>query len=406
MQSLVDTAEFPSGRSPGVRGMERSLRLVEMDATKIPNAGVGMGVPGSPAGRARRLALALVLTAACKGESPPDTADGTGSSGGIDLTSGPNSTSPKLDMSFDTNVTAMTNPDSVTEGCNEVMVTVQPVIPTIVLLVDQSGSMTDDFSGMSRWDALYSTLMGQGGVVESLQSSVRFGLALYSSMDGFEGGMCPMLTEVPPALDNYATIDAVYAPEQPIDETPTGESLAVVAGELEPFAEPGPKVIVLATDGEPDTCAVPNPQDGQPETISAVQDAYTAGISTFVISVGTEVGEQQLQQVANAGVGKDVDDPMPAPFYVALDAGDLVDAFHEIIAGFISCQIPIDGIVDLDQQCDGTVLLDGVQLSCPDAWHMLDAQTLELLGEACQTLKDGNQHAIDASWPCGAVSIP
>ncbi len=350
--------------------------------------------------------VVAVGLSACAGEGPPFAAD-TGSSGGIGLTREPATThSHKLDMSFDTAVTAVTNPDSVTEGCTEVMVSVEPVIPTIVLLVDQSGSMTSDFGGTNRWDALYTTLMGPGGVVESLQSSVRFGLALYSSVDGFDGGMCPMLTEVAPAVDNFAAIDAVYAPEAPIDETPTGESLAAVAIELEPFPEPGPKVIVLATDGEPDTCAVPNPQDGQAEVISAVQAAYAAEISTFVISVGTEVGEPHLQEVANAGVGKDVNDPMPAPFYVALDAGDLVDAFHAIIAGFISCQIPIDGIVDLDQQCDGTVLLDGMQLSCPDQWHMLDEQTLELLGTACATLKDGAQHEIDASWPCGVVSIP
>ena len=32
---------------------------------------------------------------------------------------------------------------------------------------------------------------------------------------------------------------------------------------------PGDKVIVLATDGEPDTCAEPNPQNGQGVAVAA-----------------------------------------------------------------------------------------------------------------------------------------
>ncbi len=357
--------------------------------------------------RAVLAGAALLLAVGCPRESPPESEDVTGTdTGGIGITMDSVDSGPKLDMQVTTFATEMTNPDSNSEGCTEISVMVSPVIPTIVLQVDQSGSMTEDFSGQERWTALYETLMGPGGTVEVLQSDVRFGLAMYSSVDGFEGGMCPMLTEVPPALDNFDAIDAVYGPADPIDETPTGESLALVAQGLDAFAEPGPKAIVLATDGEPDTCAEPNPQNGQPEVITAVQDAFDDGISTFVISVGTEVGADHLQDVANAGVGKALDDPMPAPYYVALDAGDLVDAFHEIIGSFISCEIPIDGIVDLEQQCEGTLLLDGMEIACPADWDMLDESTIELLGASCDLWKDGGSHEIDATWPCGAINIP
>ena len=359
--------------------------------------------------RAGGLACVVLVgvVAGCKdSDAPPEQMDGTGTSG-IDLTdsSGADSDTFKLDMPVETTLPDPTNAEA-EDGCTEVTVMVTPVIPTVVLQVDQSGSMTDDFDGTPRWDALYQTLMEPGGVVDALQSDVRFGLALYSSENGNEGPTCPMLTEVPPALDNHAAIDAVYDAADPIDETPTGESLALVAEGLAMFAEPGPKAIVLATDGEPDTCATPNPQEGQPEVISAVQAAYADGIETFVISVGDEVGAPHLQEVANAGVGKPVDDPDPAPYYIALDAAELVDAFDEIISGFISCELAIDGIVDLDQQCEGTVLLDGVELECPVEWHMLDESTLELLGAACETLKDGMSHEIDATWPCDVVNIP
>jgi hypothetical protein len=352
------------------------------------------------------LYVAVGLGACGDGGNAPSGAESSTSSADDGIVVTMTSAGPKFDMGASTTLSTGNGPEGGSDGCTEVSVTVEPVIPTIVLLVDQSGSMTEDFSGQERWAALYETLMGAGGTVETLQSDVRFGLALYSSIDGNEGGMCPMLTEVGPALDNFDAMDAIYDPADPLDETPTGESLAVVAGTLEAFTEPGPKAIVLATDGEPDTCATPNPQEGQPEVIAAVEAAFAADISTFVVSVGDDVGEAHLQEVANAGVGKPVDDPVPAPFYVALDAGDLIAAFDEIIGGFASCEIPIDGIVELDQACEGTLLLDGVELSCPVDWNMLDPMTIELLGEACDTWKDGQPHGLGASWPCGAVQIP
>lgn len=355
----------------------------------------------------RRLLVGMSVVVAACGEASAPGSDESSETGGISLTGiTVGESGPKLDMGVGTTMSTTNAMEGGTEGCAEISVSVEPMIPTIVLLVDQSSSMYEDFSGETRWDALYETLMGGDGTVAMLESQVRFGLTLYSSENGDEGPQCPMLTEVAPALDNYDAIDAVYDPADPIDETPTGESLALVAATLADFPEPGPKAIVLATDGEPDTCATPNPQEGQPESIQAAQDAFAAGISTYVISVGEEVGEDHLQDVANVGVGKEIDDPNPAPFYIALDAGDLITAFEAIIGDFTSCEIPIEGIVELAEACEGTVMLDGMALTCPDDWTMLDESTIVLVGDACDTWKDGGSHAVGASWPCGSVSIP
>lgn len=293
-------------------------------------------------------------------------------------------------------------------GCADINVTVEPEIATIVLLVDQSGSMVQEFSGgEDRWDSLYTSLMDPAtGVIMPLQSEIRFGLTLYTSEDGDMGRVCPMLESVPPALDNFAAMDAVYGPAVPNDETPTGESVAGVAAELDAFAEPGPKAILLATDGLPDTCAEPNPQNGQPLAVAEVQAAFDLGIQTFVLSVGDEVGEAQLQEVANAGIGLDPQGATNAPFWIALDAGDLATAFDEIVGGFISCTLELNGMVTADDFCDGTVLLDGMPLECPVDWTLIDPMTIELIGAACDTLQDGDPHSVSASFPCGAVVIP
>jgi hypothetical protein len=358
------------------------------------------------------VAGALIISACGGAASPSDTVADTDETG-IDLSAGTLSTGAMDESSSGPLATSgpppttTDDPDALTSGCGEVTVTLEPVIPTIVLLIDQSGSMTADFGGDERWAAVYETLMNPvDGVVAQLQSQVRFGVTLYTSEDGNAGGECPILTSVEAALDNRDAIDAQYAPAIPNDETPTGESLEAVATSLSALDFEGPKAIVLATDGEPDTCETPNPQEGQPESLAAAAFAFEEGISTFIISVGNEVGADHLQEMANVGVGKDANDPMPAPYYEALDAAQLVDAFNEIVGTFISCELSIDGEVDVDKACEGTVKLDGQELECGTDWDVPNETTLLLIGQACDTLKDGASHSVDASWPCDVVVIP
>lgn len=293
------------------------------------------------------------------------------------------------------------------DDCPDVTATITPGEATVVILLDQSGSMGYDFRGITRWNAMYDTLMAPSqGIVTRLQSEVRFGLTFYTSQGGSAGGACPMLVEIPPAFDNHANIDTTYGMTWPGGETPTGESLTTVAMGLDALDAPSPKVVILATDGEPDTCAVPNPQMGQPESIAAAQLAHDLGIRTFVISVGDDISNEHLQHMANAGLGLDPTGTESAPFWKALDATELVDAFETIVGSVASCIFAIDGIVNLDRACEGTVELDGIELDCGAQWHLLDPSTLELLGEACATLEDGETHQVDAQWPCTVISVP
>jgi len=288
--------------------------------------------------------------------------------------------------------------------CAEVTVELSRTIPTVVLLIDQSTSMTSDFGGVSRWQAVYQTLMSSsGGTVKELQGSVRFGLALYTSHNGRAGGICPILTEVPAALNNYSAIDAVYKPAQPEMDTPTGEAIDAVAAELKAMSEPGPKAIALATDGEPDTCATPNPQDGQPQAVAAAQRAQASGIRSFIISVGDEVSVQHLQDMANAGRGLPVGGPQNAPFYRALQPSELATAFREIMSAVQDCRFTLKGTVDTRYASQGTVTMDGKPLAFGKDWRLLDAHTLEILNSACESLNTGESHALRATFPCVAV---
>lgn len=296
--------------------------------------------------------------------------------------------------------------------CGDINAVVSGVTPTIQLVVDQSGSMDSNFGSTSRWNAVYRTLMEDNGMVNRLQSGIRFGLTLYTSFNGDSGGQCPVLQNVAPKLENYNDMQAVIGPANPEDDTPTGATLAAVTDTLAAYAEPGPKIMILATDGEPDTCQIPDPQNqneadiARQESLDATSRAFDKGIRTFVISVGDDVGANHLQQLANVGQGKSPDETMdPAEYYVALNPDDLVNAFGSIVGGAAGCVFTINGEVDPAKAQQGLVALDGQDLQQGVDWVMLDSKTFEVLGDACETVKDGNLHHISAVFPCGVIVI-
>ena len=288
--------------------------------------------------------------------------------------------------------------------CADQDVTFDVQTPTVVLLIDQSGSMTANFGNTSRWEAVRDALTDPvDGVVAQLASQVRFGLTLYTSFDGFDGGTCPVLTEVPPALDNYQAIADTFAMNQPEEDTPTGESIEAVTQTL--LADPWPddKIIVLATDGEPDTCAVPDPQNGQAESIAAAQAAFNQGIKTFIIGVGNQVSQQHLQDMANAGQGVGPNDP-DAPYYQPANKAALVQAFEDIINGVRSCVLTLNGMIvqGMEESCTVTVNGMDVPFDDPNGWKVNSPSEIELVGQACDAIQEGTVE-IDVVCTCDAI---
>jgi hypothetical protein len=269
-----------------------------------------------------------------------------------------------------------------------------PEIPTFQLVIDQSGSMDEDFdAGNTRWQAVESTLVGPDGVVTTLQSSIRFGASFYANPMVAE---CPAVQTLAPQLDNAMAITDLFASEMPGGDTPTGESIEQITGDLAADTWEGPKVIVLATDGEPDTCAIPEPMNqGEVDTVrgaavGAVAAAYAAGIRTFVISVGPELTADHLQDLANAGVGAADGDP-DAEFYVANDNASLVAAFNAIVAGLRPCDFPLAAPLPaaLAPSCSLTINDDAFPYDDADGWAVQDETTLQLQGAACDAIQEG-----------------
>lgn len=358
------------------------------------------------------------------------------------------------------------NGDGDGDSCVDVTVEFDKEIPNVLLLVDQSGSMCSSLDGKTRWDTVKHVLIGEEGtgddrgIVGELESEVRFGLTTYAArvrngtscnnQGDADGDLVLTPVEVSLALDNYSSIDGAFRDLVVGSGTPTGQAFEAAAEALRADPNPGSKIIVLATDGEPGLyapsgqvsnttrcpdascdvefhrgccpggdCATPvctssnscnvGSSCARSRVVHAVQNAHP-DIRTFVISVGSgSVATSHLQEVANVGVGldPDVDGQDAAPYYTADSQEELVNAFRSIIDGVRSCVFSLDGEVDLAEANRGTVRLNGELLPMDDqdkGWRLNSNSELELLGEACEAIKSGDPD-LEIKFPCGVVVI-
>jgi hypothetical protein len=326
-------------------------------------------------------------------------------------------------------------------SCIDVDVDFTPQIPTVLLLIDRSGSMNANNFGDAvqaavdagtytlgdcpadndwRWNVVRDVLMNPTkGIVKPLEDRVRFGLSLYSSNNGQvkDGApeeidttkMCPVLIDVPIALGNHQAMLDQFKCNDIADDTPTGESLLAAAATLKAFKEPGPKVIVLATDGEPDSCECPDFGNNMPakcrvagvpamikdQVVATAKDIHKDDITIHVINVSTPSEaslQQHLADVADAGGGQ---------VYPGFSPGALSSAFDDIINGVRSCVIDLSGEIAKGKESTGVITLDGdpLVLDDPDGWQVNTPSQIELLGDACDTIKSGD-HALAIKFPC------
>jgi len=304
--------------------------------------------------------------------------------------------------------------------CPDVTINLKVVVPSVMLLIDQSGSMDTAFgsiggNNVDRWEAVrYALTDPTDGAVTKLEDEVRFAATLYHSKGGLAGGTCPILTQSAgtgqPKLNNRQPIDDLLAQNNPEADTPTAESIDGVVTQMkawptaDPDAQAGPRVLLLATDGDPDNCNDPNAHDATSQKMSetAVQKAFSAGIETYVLSVGSDVSTTHLARLANAGVGKPLDPP-DAPFFKGNDPTELVTAFDAIIRGVRECVFTLDQEVQPQYASSGKVVLNGTTLTPGTDWELKDSKTLELKGQACKTFLDTDTVTLVASFPCTAV---
>lgn len=335
------------------------------------------------------------------------------------------------------------------DACQGLAIEFTPDIPTVFILVDRSTSMWDNMY----WDPLREGVLE---VVERLHLDVRFGFGTFTGV----GNTCPLDLQHVGVIDrnNYDAIAAFYEPighPNAATDTPTPAALQRARELLEEdnLTFPGPKFIMLVTDGNPDYC-----DNGQVEcradtTVRVLQDAYAeANIRTFVVGLPDPgINQAWLTAFANAGAGQPVSAAQDTEFCNALPAataailpnvpadqwpqgtyGDtmgpltpytvdpaqrdqLVEEIAGVIAGVKSCVFDLEGELQIveGREQEGSVVIQTISNptgspqpydpSGVDGWKVNDGTQIELVGSSCDALRDPETIGIQFGFPCEII---
>jgi hypothetical protein len=342
--------------------------------------------------------------------------------------------------------------------CDPLTAVSKQLVPTVLILVDNSSSMFDmRGTAPTSWQLLYNALMDPNtGPVKKLQDKIQFGFASYKGHQGTSEADPACATITPTmstfSLNNYDAINQVYTElGSEVNngshwETPTGHAIATVAPELAAVVTdpPAPKYILLVTDGAPNTCQTLDPQCGQDRSIKAVEDAYAQGIGTIPFGIGDLVlgqdgcnvaqcrcGNDHLQDLANAGAGLPVQaqpadykyqpcvsgeggvltatyatadqTPGMAPYFSTNDAADLQTKLAQVLNAVESCTFDLNAIVT-GNPAGGVVTLNGNPLTFGDTmggWTLeSNKYQVTLQGSACDTFRAQAGSTLDIAFPC------
>jgi len=321
------------------------------------------------------------------------------------------------------------------------------------IMYDQSGSMDDQTSVGTKWEATKAALIGF--VNDPQSAGVGVGIGYFPYQGGGGGGSCTqgqpgcscflgfLCTLDPMCIPaNYSTPDVAIEPlpavapkivasinaHSPGGNTPTTPALTGAANIALPWAANHPDrktILVLATDGDPTNCAPNNTV----QTISAVaQDAYQKGVQTFVIGVGSSL--TSLNSIAAAGgTGQAfiVDTGAGNPTQQFIDAMNkiretvtTVGTQTEVISTPVACewQIPNPppaGIAFEANKVNVEVTSGGVPSAvgavanageCPavvDGWHYDDAANptkVLVCGQTCDRIKNDTSAKVNVVFGC------
>lgn len=304
-------------------------------------------------------------------------------------------------------------PEPERAGCVDFTRSYTSLPATVLLLIDQSQSMFTAFGDGTRWSVLRQAIVDpEQGLLASLDASTNLGLMIYTGQGGSSNPLgCPLITEVQAEFGNVDRVRSVYLATGPRrgGDTPTGESIDRAVLALGAIASAGPKYILLATDGEPDTCQQPKPSEGMPQALEAAQRAFAQGMRVYTLGVAEGIDPSRVQQMANAGAGKDpgltygVDPGAEPPLFANSDPQQLAQQLRGVIGDVRTCSIDLGTSVASDSALEGRLVLDGRLLASDarDGWTLVDERTLLIHGAACEQIL-GEGERLEVRFPCAS----
>ncbi len=303
------------------------------------------------------------------------------------------------------------------------------VVPTVMLVLDKSGTMTANPGGLwdhdnnantatiFRWKSLHKVL---SAILPMYDDAIEFGSILFGSKaatSNYDQSACVVepVPEAQPAPGNTATILATLPLADAIVKGGSPTAKAVQAALTQVLKAPAdvPRAIVLAVDG-PANCKANAPNNSDlfetyDETLhTVVSGAWNSNqIPTYVIGLdiqnvtsptvkdGTPDNTNpytRLNELAVQGGRPRVGEPK---FYQTTDEAELTAAYTTIFNDLQSCVLTLD---DVPVDKTNTMVIVGGKsyaynnaLNCANAsgWLYTDASNtkIQLCGTACTALK-------------------
>jgi hypothetical protein len=287
-------------------------------------------------------------------------------------------------------------------------------VPTVMFVIDRSGSMQDDLAGFadagtSRWDVLHAAL---AQVLPPHDQQLAMGAVRFPATTSSSCGV-PTSVDLMPKVGNAASILSLFR-TPPKGGTPTAEALHVAARALASTqTAANARALVLTTDGapncndllDPNTCSCtpntsgvvfpvcPSPSEclDDTRTVTTLSGMFTVQkLPTYVIGLASDqnffIGTLDQMAIAGGvprqGAGH--------PFYAADNAQELTDALTRITAQLAKCTYLVTGGAGPN---DAVVVTVGPTLVPNDAtgWEWIDENRTELNlhGAACDLAATG-----------------
>ncbi|HEU5055447.1 MAG TPA: VWA domain-containing protein [Kofleriaceae bacterium] len=299
-------------------------------------------------------------------------------------------------------------------GCEGEAFAAEPVVPNVMIVLDKSGSMTEDLDGDcprldNSGDCVYPPDSGtqdnpafdgppdkwqvatdaMSQILTSHGPKVRFGLVTFAtgSMCGTGGVRVPIGPSTETEIQTF--IDGV----NPIGATPIGATLNALVGNPGLDDTNHTNYVLLVTDGQ-DTCG------GNASGAARNLFQQTPSVKTFVVGFGGGVDAGELNDTAvQGGTAR----PGPTKYYQADNAAELQAALDSILGSVLSCQYQLDQVpedlADLYVYADGTLVDRDPSQS--EGWDYDPASgTITFYGQVCRDLQNGTITDLNIVYGC------
>ena len=292
-------------------------------------------------------------------------------------------------------------------------------VPTDVLLVlDRSSSMGYSITGdcycaatsapgtvcqpapancADRWSIVSSAVSS----TISATTSLNWGMELFSAPDATTNCSVSVTPQVPIAAAGAAAIQALLPGMRLSLYTPTTTAINLANVYLQGLNDGNDKVILLATDGEPNCKGgQSSSEDDTPAAVAAAAAAARNGFPVYVVGIGPQAALSNLTQIAQAG-GTD-------HFYPADSAASLstsLAAITKIVAKtceFHTPQVPPDDT--LVYVYVNKALINKDAQPTDDGWMFGNTTSdIVLTGSYCTSLLDGANLTVQIIFGCPGI---